>query len=53
MPGPGGGWGVGSGGLAPTLRVLAALLADPGLAAILTGEGPIAAPDRLLASLYR
>ncbi|MCO8144102.1 hypothetical protein NHN26_02570 [Rhodovulum tesquicola] len=32
---------------------LAALLADPAFAAILTGEGPIAAPDRLLASLYR
>ncbi|TCM75079.1 hypothetical protein EV216_14311 [Rhodovulum steppense] len=32
---------------------LAALLADPAYAAMLTGEGPIEAPDRLMASLYR
>ncbi|GAA0289490.1 hypothetical protein [Rhodovulum strictum] len=33
--------------------VLAALLADLAYAAILTGEGPIVAPERLMASLYR
>jgi len=32
---------------------LADLLADPDYAQILTGEGPIPAPERLMASLYR
>ncbi|MBN2906926.1 MAG: hypothetical protein JXJ18_09490 [Rhodobacteraceae bacterium] len=32
---------------------LADLLADPAYASILTGEGPIPAPERLMASLYR
>lgn len=32
---------------------LASLLANPSYAQMLTGEGPIAAPERLMASLYR
>ncbi|WP_414897919.1 hypothetical protein [Rhodovulum sp. YEN HP10] len=32
---------------------LASLLANPSYAGLLTGEGPIAAPERLMASLYR
>lgn len=32
---------------------LSALLSDPAYARILTGEGPIPAPERLMASLYR